>query len=42
MLKKRIMAALILIATEDMNAMRILFKTITDMISESVPSYRRI
>ena len=41
MLKKRIMAALILIATEDLNAMRVLFKSITDLTSKSVSSHRR-
>jgi hypothetical protein len=41
MLKKRIMAALILIATEDLNAMRVLLKSITDLTSKSGPSYRR-
>jgi len=41
MLKKRIMAALVLIATEDMNAMRVLLKSLTDLISKSVSSHRR-
>ena len=41
MLKKRIIAALMLIAAEDVNAMRVLFKSITDLTSKSGPSYRR-
>jgi hypothetical protein len=41
MLKKRIMAALALIATEDLNAMRVLFRSISDLTSKSATSHRR-
>jgi len=45
MLKKRITktfrAALILIATEDLNALRILFKTITNLTSKSVSMQKK-
>ena len=45
MLKKRIVttlrAALILIATEDLNALRILFKTITNLTSKSVSMHKK-
>ena len=45
MLKKRIMAdiraALILIATEDLNALRILLKSITCLASKSICMHRK-
>ena len=41
MLKKRIMAALMLIAAEDLNAMRVLLKSISDLTSKSASPHRR-
>jgi hypothetical protein len=45
MLKKKIMAdiraALILIATEDMNALRVLLKNVTSLASKSVCMYKK-
>ena len=41
MLKKRIIAALMLIAAEDLKAMRVLFKSVSGLTSKSESSYRR-
>lgn len=41
MLKKRIMAALVLIASEDLNAMRFLLRSISELTSKPTSSHKR-
>ncbi|MEJ2702097.1 MAG: hypothetical protein P8Z79_06605 [Sedimentisphaerales bacterium] len=41
MVRKRIIAAIVLIVTEDLNALRILLKSLTDLTSRSVFSYKK-
>lgn len=41
MLKKRIKAALILIATEDINAVRVFLRNMTNLASQAVSMYKK-
>lgn len=41
MLKKRIKAALILIATEDINAVRVLLRNMTNLASRATSIYKK-
>jgi len=41
MLKKKIIAALMLIAAEDINAMRFLFRNMTNLTSRSASTYKK-
>jgi hypothetical protein len=41
MLKKRIKAALILIAIEDINAVRVLLRNMTNLASRAVSTYKK-